>query len=204
LAVEEQPTLETQVVDIADEIAYDNHDLDDGLKFGLIKIEDLRTIKLWRIIEREVRKKYSNLNEELERFLMIRSFINKQVTDLIKNTRLNLKKNSIKTWKDVKNYPKRLVGFSPEMNLLRKPMRQFLYDNLYYHWRVLRMTEKAKRIVKSIFEVYLQNPQQLPPSVIEKRSKESLRRKIADYIAGMTDRFAMEEYKKMFDPYERV
>ena len=204
LAVKEQPTLETQAVDIADEIAYDNHDLDDGLKFGLIKIENLRTIELWRIIEKEVRKKYSNLNEELERFLMIRSFINKQVTDLIKNTRLSLKKNGIKTWEDVKNHPTRLVSFSPEMNLLRKPMREFLYNNLYCHWRVLRMTEKAKRIVKSIFEVYLQNPQQLPPSVIEKRTEESLKRKIADYIAGMTDRFAMEEYKKMFDPYERI
>lgn len=204
LATNEQPTLETQIVDIADEIAYDNHDLDDGLKYGLIKKENLRKIELWEKIEKEIKSKYRQIDAELERFLMIRAFINKQVTDLIKNSRLCLKENNIKTLAEVKNHPQRLIRFSKEMEALRKPMRKFLYDNLYYHWRVLRMTEKAKRIIKGLFEVYLQNPEQLPPSALKRRENDSLKRKIADYIAGMTDRFAMEEYKKMFDPYERI
>ncbi len=205
LNIEEQPTLEAQVVDIADEIAYDNHDLDDGLTSGLLSGKALEDIELWRIKKREIKKKYPRADSQILKFLVIRSLINLQVTDLIKYTKFLLKKHKIDSWEKVKKRKERLVKFSPQLNKLRKPLRKFLYQNLYLNRRVLRMTEKSKRFIRELFLNYYNNPWQIPEEFQKRKNKkDSLKRIIADYIAGMTDRFALEEYKKLFDPYERV
>jgi len=198
------PILEIQVVDIADEIAYDNHDLDDGIKSRLIKEERLKEVPIWAEKEKQILKKYPNIKDDIKKYQIIRSIINDQVTDLIINTEKRLKQFKIRNAKDATKIPERVVVMSKEVQALRMPMRQFLVENLYRHYRVVRMSNKASRFITSLFNVYMDKPEQLPPATYDRLAKEDIRRVICDYIAGMTDRYALDEYKKLFEPYERV
>jgi len=198
------PILEIQVVDIADEIAYDNHDLDDGITSSLIKESDLRRVRLWAEKEKEIVKRYPRINDEIRKYQIIRSLINAQVTDCINQTEANIRRFRIKSARDVAKIPERIVTVSKGMASLRRAMREFLVEKLYQHYRVVRMSNKAYRFITSLFEVYLDKPEQLPPTTHERLKKEDKRRVICDYIAGMTDRYALDEYKKFFEPYERV
>lgn len=199
----EQPALEVQVMDVADEIAYNNHDLDDGIKSGMISEEQLKKIPLWNIIEKKIKDKYSHLNNDLRVYLIIRSLIDWQVTGLIQNTFKNIRKHKINSFKDVKNLPLRLAAFNQDIAGLREELKEFLYKNLYCHWRVLRMSDKAMRFIKALFTVYVDSPSLLPPQ-FNNDSAKSIKRSVCDYIAEMTDRYALEEYKRLFDPYEKV
>jgi len=198
------PLLEIQVVDIADEIAYDNHDLDDGITSGLIKESDLRHIQLWADKKKAIEKKYRSIKDEIRKYQIIRSLINEQVTDVISQTEANIRKRRIRSAPDVAKIPERIVTFSNHMRLLRQPMREFLVKGLYQHYRVVRMANKAYRFIESLFNIYLDKPEQLPPGTHSRLKIESKHRVICDYIAGMTDRYALDEYKKFFEPYERV
>jgi len=198
------PLLEIQAVDIADEIAYDNHDLDDGIKSGLIKEEDLKVIQTWREKDKEIKKIHPGIKDEIRKYQIIRSLINSQVTDLINNTEANIKKLKIRTPNDIAKAPVRILAMSKEMQAKRMPMREFLMEKLYRHYRVVRMSSKANRFITSLFEVYLDKTDQLPPAAKDRLEKEDKYRVICDYIAGMTDRYALDEYKKFFEPYERV
>ncbi|MFH1996240.1 MAG: deoxyguanosinetriphosphate triphosphohydrolase [Candidatus Omnitrophota bacterium] len=198
------PFLEVQVVDIADEIAYDNHDLDDGITSGLLTEEQLKAVPCWKTAYQAAKKTYPNINQESRKFQIIRFLINAQVTDLITQTEKNIKKYKISDPADTAKVPHKLVLFSKSMVIERDPLKDFLHKNLYQHFRVVRMSTKAYRFVCDLFNVYLKNPNQLPPNTKERLSREDKYRVICDYIAGMTDRFALDEYKKFFDPYERV
>ncbi|MFH1888902.1 MAG: deoxyguanosinetriphosphate triphosphohydrolase [Candidatus Omnitrophota bacterium] len=204
LAPKEMPTMETQVVDIADEIAYDNHDLDDGITSGLLKERDLKKLPLWDKISKETDKKYDRISSEKRKYLLIRSLIDLQVTDLIRETEKTIRKLNLKTCSRVKGLNRKIVSFSNQMQELRKPLRSFLKENLYRHYRVIRMSYKAKRFIQELFNIYLKNPRQLPQHIQKNIPSEGVRRVICDYIAGMTDRYALDEYKKLFDPYEKV
>jgi dGTPase len=198
------PLLEVQVVDAADEIAYDNHDLDDGIHSRLIKEEDLRTIPIWEAQDKRIRKLYPHLKDEIRKYQIIRSLINDQITDILAQTEENLKRHKIRRPQDATVLGTRIVAFSKTMESLRKPMRDFLQKNLYQHYRVVRMSNKAHRFIKELFKVYSDKPEQLPPSTQARLKTEDKYRVISDYIAGMTDRYALDEYKKFFEPYERV
>jgi len=200
----EQPTLEAQVVDIADEIAYDNHDIDDGLTSELITFKDMSKIKIWT--ETKKRMKHSlKLNPEVFKHTMIRNLINAQVTDLIETTFKDIRKHRINSLDKLRKRKERTAKFSQGMRNLRIPLRKFLYEKLYCSRRVLRMTDKSKRFIKELFENYYHNPWQIPSDFQNKENKNFfLKRVIADYIAGMTDRFALDEYQKLFDPYKKV
>ncbi|MBU1727177.1 MAG: deoxyguanosinetriphosphate triphosphohydrolase [Candidatus Omnitrophica bacterium] len=206
LAPKESPTLETQVVDIADEIAYDNHDLDDGITSGLLKETDLEKLKLWNNIYREISGKYATIEEDKRKYLIIRSLINLQVTDLIRQTEKNLRELKLSSPGDVKKLNKnnKVVAFSKEMAAMRKPLRGLLMDKLYHHYRVIRMSNKAKLFIKELFEFYMEKPDGLPTQVQKRIAKDGVRLAVCDYIAAMTDRYALDEYKKLFDPYEKV
>ena len=204
LAPEESPTLETQVVDIADEIAYDNHDLDDGLASGLIKEADLEALSIWSSVYKNITDKYSKVTPQMRRYLIIRSLIDLQVTDLIRNTEEMILKLKLKSYKDAKKIDKKVVTFSQDMLKLRKPLRAFLMERLYNHYRVVRMSIKAKRFIQELFNVYVANPKQLPEKIQSRITRDGVTRAVCDYIAGMTDRYALDEYKKLFDPYEKV
>ncbi len=198
------PLLEIQVVDIADEIAYDNHDLDDGITSGLIKEEDLRYVRMWSEKEKEIKKIYPRIKDEIKKYQIIRSLINSQVTNVINHTEEKIKKLKIRNTNDVIKTPERIVTVSKDMQGLRRPMREFLTENLYQHYRVVRMSNKAYRFITSLFNIYLDKPEQLPPTTWSRLKIEDPHRVICDYIAGMTDRYALDEYKKFFEPYERV
>lgn len=204
LAPDEAPTLETQIVDIADEIAYDNHDLDDGLTSGLLKEDDLQNLELWEKLCSQIPAKHRQVDSEIKKYIVIRSLINLQVTDLIEETRNRINRKAIKSAHDVKKQKDKLASFSASMQQLRKPLRELLIRKMYNHYRVVRMSIKAKRFIQELFNFYIDKPQALPAGVQKKISQGDVRRVVCDYIAGMTDRYALDEYKKLFDPYEKV
>ncbi|MCP4265006.1 MAG: deoxyguanosinetriphosphate triphosphohydrolase [Candidatus Brocadiaceae bacterium] len=199
-----QPLLEATIVDVADSIAYDNHDIDDSLTAGLITERGLEDVELWRYAKEKVRKKYNKLNNEMENIQTIKYLIDMEVTDLINNTQLMLKKMNIKTTNDVQNCKERLVSFSPEISKKKLELQGFLQQNAYNHYRVVRMSDKAKRFVEELFKAFVENPMQLPPEYQKWIEEAGLYQGVCDYIAGMTDRFAQDEYLKLFYPYERV
>jgi dGTPase len=206
LAPQEMPSLEAQIVDIADEIAYDNHDLDDGITSGLLKESDLEKLPLWNNIYSNIYKKYAkiDIDDQRKKYLIIRSLIDLQVTDLIQETEARINKIKPKSPLELKKLDKKVVSFSKEMLNLRKPLREFLMEKLYHHYRVIRMSNKAKRFIQELFKAYVDKPEQLPPKLQSRISIDGTERVVCDYIAGMTDRYALDEYKKLFDPYEKV
>ncbi|MBL7072141.1 MAG: deoxyguanosinetriphosphate triphosphohydrolase [Candidatus Omnitrophica bacterium] len=198
------PLLEAQAVDIADEIAYDNHDLDDGITSGMIKESSLEKIGMWKEASSLINRRFPALSDEKRKYQIVRTLINNQITDLIEQSDKNIKKFKIKSADEARKLSTKAIAFGSNMRLKRKPLRQFLMKNLYQHYRVIRMSDKAMRFIKKLFEIYLETPQQLPPSFQKRLKSESPHRVICDYIAGMTDRYALDEYKKLFDPYEKV
>jgi dGTPase len=202
-----QPTLEAQVVDISDEIAYDNHDLDDGLTAGLIKEEDFKNVLLWRNAYNKIEKEYTKDNQDMLKYHLIRELINQQVDDLLRESNTKIKKFNLKSADDVGKLKERIISFSPQMHKEKKEVKDFLLRNFYHNVRVIRMTSKAKRFIYALFSAYRENPKQLPADIYSRMQKKSLREQyqiICDYIAGMTDRFVLDEYKKLFNPYEKV
>ncbi len=202
---EGQPTLEAQIVELADEIAYNNHDLDDGLTSRMITMEQLQGIAIWRTIADQVRKDMPAVTPAMFRHEAIRRIINWQVSDLIENIRSNVKQMGISDRGELIDAPERVAFFSPGMSEINKELKHFLRENLYSHFRVIRMAEKAQRILKDLFEAYREKPGQLPPHVYRRIGEENGdSRVICDYMAGMTDKFALDEHRKLFDPMEKV
>ena len=202
--IDERPLLEAQIVDKADSIAYDNHDLDDSLKAGIITDSDLQTVDLWRETQKKVKQKYVINNHDILIAQTVRTLINMEVTDLLENTLSMLKREGIKTVKDVRNHPGLIVSFSPALSEQKKKLQNFLFKNVYQHYRVARMSDKAKRFLEELFIAFIKNPKQLPAEYQKWIEEAGLYQGVCDYIAGMTDRFAQDEYKKLFYPYERV
>jgi len=200
----EQPLLEAQIVDKADSIAYDNHDLDDSLKAGIITDEDLQQVELWQETQKKVKQKYIIHNHDILIAQTIKALINIEVTDLIENTMSRIKHGGIKTVKDVRCCPDLIVSFSPTLSAQKKKLQEFLFKNVYQHYRVARMADKAKRFLEELFIAFINNPKQLPSEYQRWVEEAGLYQAVCDYIAGMTDRFAQDEYKKLFYPYERV
>jgi dGTPase len=201
---DEIPTLETQIVDIADEIAYDNHDLDDGLTSGLLREGDLKKLTIWNNICGRISQRYGKIDDSERKYLVIRNLINMQVTDLIAQIEGKLSRLKPKSCEEIKRLDGKIALFSKSMQQLRAPLRALLIEKLYHHYRVVRMSNKAKRFVKDLFGLYVERPDGLPPEIQKNLPVDGTRRVVCDYIAGMTDRYALDEYKKLFDPYEKV
>jgi dGTPase len=197
-------TLECQIVNVADEIAYNCHDLDDGLASDVLKEEELNEIALWHDIAREAKKRCLDLSPSQRRHQIVRMMINFEVSDLISETNKKTQKYQIKSLEDVRDAGENVISFSNPTKKLNSQLKMFLFDKMYRHYRMIRMADKAKRIINQLFEVYLNNSDQLPPSFRNKIKEEDKMQLVCDYIAGMTDRFALQEYKKLFDPFERV
>ncbi|MGR3221362.1 MAG: deoxyguanosinetriphosphate triphosphohydrolase [Candidatus Anammoxibacter sp.] len=202
-----QPLLEAQLVDVADSIAYDNHDIDDGLQAGIINENDLKSVELWRFASKQVEEKYDKLdeyNDDVRIAQTIKFLIDMEATNLIEHTTAMINEYGIKTIDDIRNAKKRILSFSPELARQKKELQEFLLEYVYKHYRVIRMAAKAKRFIEELFTSFIKNPRQLPPEFLKNFDKIGLYQSVCDYIAGMTDRYVQEEYKKLFNPYERV
>ncbi len=199
---EEMPSLEAQIIDYADEIAYNNHDLDDGLSSGLLHIEDVEKLSIWSMMK----NKKSNISKDrkLASREKIREIINILSTDLIQNTYNNIEKNSIDLYVDIKMCSSKIASFSREIQTANDELKDFLREKLYSHYMVARMTLKSQKVVQELFNTYSRNPETLPPNYQNMINRDSLLRTVTDYIAGMTDRYAVEEYKKITDPAVKV
>lgn len=195
------PTLEAQLVNLADEIAYTNHDLDDGIRSGLLDLKELEDVALWK---EHFRKGRLDSPEKIEIRQAIREIINAHVTDLVTQVGKNIQSAGIRDLNDVRLTKTKLVGYSEAFDQKNRELRKFLREKMYRHFRVERMADKAHRILENLFKTYLKNPKILPPEVQSQAQSLPLERAICDHIAGMTDRFALEEYKKLFDPQEKV
>jgi dGTPase len=191
--------LEAQIANVADELAYTAHDLDDGLRSGMITISMLDGIPLWEIMSESIGWRGSTL-DELTRHRLIRRLIGMEVSDLIKTTNQQLLESNVKSAQDLQLLPFNVIAFSEDMHRRNRELKDFLYSNLYRHYRVVRMAVKAERILADLFRNYQTEPSMLPNHVQEMIEENGLERTICDYIAGMTDRFAVDEHQKLLDP----
>lgn len=191
-----QPSLEAQLTNLADEIAYNNHDVDDGLRSGLITLEQLDEIPLFAERRRAVEAEWPELGGRRLIHETIRRMINDTVLDLIATTRANIAAEQVQSLDEVRQAGK-IVAYSPQMAAELQVLKRFLRENLYWHYQVLRMTDKARRIINDLFAAFMSDVRLLPPQY-QQRARDDKPRAIADYIAGMTDRYAIREHRRLF------
>ncbi|GFO61391.1 deoxyguanosinetriphosphate triphosphohydrolase-like protein [Geomonas silvestris] len=198
------PTVEAQLINLADEIAYNNHDIDDGLKSGYVNLAQLRSVELWEEVHEGILCKYPGIDPDRAVCQTVSALIGVLITDLVATTAANIENLKIGTQEDLRRVNLPVVAFSPEMAKRNAQLKRFLFQNLYRHYKVERMRVKAERYLAELFEVYVKHPTLLPLRHQQKMEREGRERVICDYIAGMTDRFALDEFKRLFEPYERV
>ncbi len=195
--LKQQPSLEAQVANLADEIAYNNHDVDDGLRSGLITVEQLASVPLFAEKMAVVQAAYPQLSGRRLIHEILRRMINALALDLMDWSQGQIDLHRPQSIQDVRQGP-RLIGFSPDMGQRQRELKLFLRENLYQHYRVRRMTSKAQRIISDLFQAFLADPRLLPTAYWHKSQQDQPARVVADYIAGMTDRYAIAEHKKLF------
>jgi dGTPase len=206
----EQPSLEAQIANLADAIAYNNHDLDDGLRAGLISVEDAQQTAAFRTQHAAVLHTHPTLTGRRLVHEIVRRLINQVVTDLIETSRQAIQQAQPPDIHAVRTHATPLVQLSAVMLQQHQELKQFLRVRVYRHYRVLRMTNKAQQVVQSLFAAFMQAPELMPPEyqqaathAQQENGAAGQARIVADYIAGMTDRYAVLEHERMFDPAKR-
>ncbi len=202
LELETYPSAEAQVAAIADDIAYNNHDLDDGLRAGVFTVDQMMELPIIQRGFDEVDAKYSKLDVSRRRHEALRRVFGWMVEDVLVVSRARLAESGAESAQDIRDLDASVIQFSDKMQAEVNTIRQFLFDNMYRHWRVRRMRRKAARIVEEMFNLFMDDPYLLPPewNAGEDASDAARARLIADYIAGMTDRYALQEHEKLMDP----
>lgn len=206
--LQEQPSLEAQIGNLADEIAYNNHDIDDGYRAGMLRVDDLLQLELFRAHYEQVEQKFSDVSERLKVNETVRLMINFLITDVVEETACRIREEGVEDFHDVRNCSVKLACLSKPVRKMNGELKKYLYKNMYCHYRVVRMASKAERVIREIFDIYMRTPGMLP----EKQQYEisiakasgmfdaaKQARIIADYIAGMTDRYALDEYERLFN-----
>jgi dGTPase len=201
-----QPGLEAQLSNLADEIAYNNHDVDDGIRAGLLSIDELAEEPLFRDQYDNVRARYTDISERVLVHETVRGMINRIVTDLLETSQRNLQQAAPEVIDDVRSLTQPLIGFSPEVHEQHRALKRFLQKSLYRHERVMEMTQRADKIVAGLFGLYFNDPEIMPAehthkaALLEQQSGQAGRaRAVADYVAGMTDRYALSAYRQHID-----
>ncbi len=196
---EKRGHLEAQIANVADELAYTAHDLDDGLRSGLVLPAQLAELELWKQLQSSSGWSGGSL-DDMTRHRMIRDLIGLEVTDVIRTTDAALSASGVESVDALQRLPHNVIAFSSDLAQANRALKAFLFHHLYQHFQVVRMQVKAERIVEDLFRAYRQTPEILPGEVQARSRKHGLERTACDYIAGMTDRYAMQEHGKLFDP----
>lgn len=202
---EQKGTLECQLSNMADEIAYSTSDLDDGLRSGILAGEEVQELAIARRTLESLGSGHTlDLREPMNRYRFIRRLVGIVVSDCITSTDQRLTAANVKSLADLRRQPQNLAGYSLTLVEENRELKDFLFDKFYRHYRVVRMAVKADRIIRQLFSAYTEHPAQLPPETSTRLDQAPLHRVICDYIAGMTDRFAIQDHKRLYDPEERV
>jgi len=194
----EMPSLEAQIIDLADEIAYNNHDIDDGISSGIIDIDEASELEIWKLARNRCKTLPSE--KKLLTRTIVRNIINITVTDLIACTSDMLKAAGIETYSDIRNAKRQMACLSAGLERANAEVKSFLEKKLYRDYRVSRMSIKAERVIKDLFTIYTNHPETLPYYLYGRTIESDTVTAVTDYIAGMTDLFALEEHKKLTDP----
>jgi dGTPase len=196
-------SLEAQIANLADEIAYNAHDLDDGLRAGLFPAESLDELAIWQRMRDEVGWQSGRFTDTIRREIN-RELIGLMVTDVVVTTSDNLEKYGLDAPDKVQLHPGNVVGYSSETGPMIRALKSFLYEQMYRHYRLMRMQAKAERFIGQLFDAYVKEPRMLPQKTQERLATTPLEQVVTDYIAGMTDRYALDEWEKLFDPYQKA
>ncbi|MCK5721838.1 MAG: deoxyguanosinetriphosphate triphosphohydrolase [Gammaproteobacteria bacterium] len=204
-----QASIEAQMVNLADAIAYNSHDVDDGLRSGFITITQLRETRLFKKLYTKVEKDYPKLDNKRTIYEIVRRMIDEQIKDLIAESSQQITKANPQSINDIRQYNGSLINFSEDMLDMHLELKRFLRENLYRHYRVHRMSHKAGNVISKLFAAMLGDLRLMPPDYREKAQQQEEKagesgraRIVSDYIAGMTDRYAIKEFKRIFDPAE--
>ncbi len=192
-------SLEAQIANMADETAYSAHDLDDGLRSGLLTLDMVSRLDIWRLIADTLHFAGTELSD-LDRHRFITVLTGLEVDDIVEHTEQLIQKNRIESVSDLVHMPYNIVSNSEVMVGMNRQLKDFLYNNMYRHYRVMRMSAKAEMILSRLFDTFMSNPKLMPTHIQDAIEEKGLEVAICDYIAGMTDRYATEQYKKLFDP----
>jgi dGTPase len=192
-------SVEAQIANVSDELAYNAHDLDDGIQARLIALEDLQELEIWRQVCEQAGWSGTKI-DEISRHFLIRELIGIEVDDVLKSTTEKLDALRPKSPMDVQQHDVQIVSHSDEMKTLNRALKDFLYQHMYFQFRVIRMAARAQRFIEEIFGSYIQEPRQLPDEYQAQLKDKPIARVVADYIASMTDRGALLEYRRLFDP----
>lgn len=202
---DKRASVEAQIANVADEMAYNAHDLDDGLRAGLFTPRDLEELDIWRLLIETIPIKWNGQPfDDIARRGIIRELIGACVVDVVTTTSKMLEDNRLDSPLAVQQYDGNVVGYSPEMGRMVRQLKDYLYENMYRHYRLVRMQVKAERFVAALFEAYVAEPGMLPMKTQQQLENLPVERVVCDYIAGMTDRYALEEWEKLFDPYRNA
>lgn len=198
-------TLEAQIVNLADEIAYTTADLDDGLRSGMITPAQLsQEVALWGVVTSELGLEAKQSISDIDRHRIIRRLVGKEVSDVLGETTKAIEAHDVQSVADIRALPHNVVSYSPEFKQMHRELKQFLFNHMYRHWRVMRIANKTQRFVRELFQAFVDDPRILPHEVQQKVREKEAERVICDYIAGMTDRFVLQEHARLFDPMTNV
>lgn len=202
LPEETGPSLEAQIANVADELAYNAHDLDDGLKSGLIRLAQLEELEIWRRVVERIRWTGGDL-DDVARHNIIRELVGQLVDDVLFESERRIQGLDPRDSLAIQNHPDAVVGYSDELTALNAELKDFLFHNMYCHFKIVRMQTRAEHFIQALFASYIGEPRQLPDNYRAKLDREPTHRVVADYIASLTDRSALSEYQQLFDPISR-
>lgn len=201
---EKRASLEAQIANLADEIAYNAHDLDDGLRANLFTPYDLAELEIWQELTATAGWEGKRPFDPITRHEVVRELIGRSVMDVLGHTATRLEENEIDSPQKLQEHSENVVGYSPGFGAKIEALKKFLFARMYRHYRLVRMQSKAERFIEQIFTAYVQEPDMLPEETWALLDDAPLHRVVTDYVAGMTDRYALDEWEKLFDPYRRV
>lgn len=203
----ERGTLECQLANLADEIAYNTSDMDDGIRSGILEPAAVKRLEISRRVLASLGEDgNADLSQTLMRHRFVRRLVGIEISDTIRATEANIQAAGITSLEELRAQPGNVANYTPEMQELNAELKQYLFKNFYRHYRVVRMATKAERLIRDLFEAYIEQPLQLPVETQQRAEDpaEGLHRVVCDYLAGMTDRYAIQEHKRLYDPEERA